>query len=125
MSGPWVVSEELWRRVEPLLPARDAGPADGRAGRRTLDDRMVLCGVLYVLLNGVPWTELPRDLGYGSGMTCWRRLRAWNEAGAWTPVRAVLERELPAGGRVDWSRAEIAAPATVTRRRARISFHVP
>jgi transposase len=125
MSGPWVVSDELWRRIQPLLPARPRESRDRQPGRRSLDDRLVLCGILYVLINGVPWTRLPAELGYGSGMTCWRRLRAWQETGAWPKVRAVLTGALPAAERVDWSRAEATVPATVARRRARISFHLP
>jgi transposase len=122
VSGPWVVSDELWERIEPLLPTRER--RQRHPGRRSLDDRGVLCGILYVLITGVSWTRLPAELGYGSGMTCWRRLRAWNDAGVWPEVRALLEAELPAADRVDWSRAE-APQATAVRRRARISFHVP
>lgn len=116
------MSDELWERIEPLLPTRER--RQRHPGRRSLDDRGVLCGILYVLITGVSWTRLPAELGYGSGMTCWRRLRAWNDAGVWPEVRALLEAELPAADRVDWSRAE-APQATAVRRRARISFHVP
>lgn len=44
-------------------------------GRKRLDDRAALCGVLFVLYTGIPWEFLPQELGFGSGMTCWRRLR--------------------------------------------------
>jgi transposase len=44
-----------------------------------LPDRQVLCGILYVLYTDIQWEYLPKELGFGSGMTCWRRLRDWNE----------------------------------------------
>jgi transposase len=73
------VTDELWELLEPLLPVpqrRDRYP-----GRKRLDDRAVLGGILYVLHTGIAWEDLPQQLGYGSGMTCWRRLRDWNQAG--------------------------------------------
>jgi transposase len=76
---PWMVPDGLWERIEPLLPVvprRAEHP-----GRKRLDDRKVLCGVLFVLYTGIPWEFLPQELGFGSGMTCWRRLRDWHEAG--------------------------------------------
>ncbi|GGU74868.1 hypothetical protein GCM10010211_46000 [Streptomyces albospinus] len=45
-----------------------------------MEDRKVLCGILFVLYTGIQWEWLPSELGFGSGMTCWRRLRDWNNA---------------------------------------------
>ena len=70
---PWVVPDELWTRIEPLLPVVPRR-AD-HPGRRRLDDRKVLDGILFVLCTGIPWEFLPQEMGFGSGMTCWRRLR--------------------------------------------------
>jgi transposase len=70
---PWIVTGDLRRRVEPLLPSHPRR-ADGR-GRPWRDDRKALCGILFVLHTGLPWEWLPQELGFGSGMTCWRRLR--------------------------------------------------
>ena len=78
---PWIVPDELWARIEPLLPVIPRRP--DHPGRRRLDDRKVLCGILFVLYTGIPWEFLPQELGFGSGMTCWRRLRDWHEAGVW------------------------------------------
>ena len=65
---PWIVSDELWARIEPLLPVVPRR-AD-HPGRKRLDDRKVLCGILFVLYTGIPWEFLPQELGFGSGMTC-------------------------------------------------------
>ena len=50
---------------------------------------------------------LPQDLGFGSGMTCWRRLRDWNTAGVWQRLHEVLLAEFNAVGALDWSRAAV------------------
>jgi Putative transposase of IS4/5 family (DUF4096) len=73
-----LVSDELWELVEPLLPKK---PRRFRyPGRKRIDDRKVLTGILFVLRTGIPWEYLPQEMGCGSGVTCWRRLREWQQA---------------------------------------------
>jgi transposase len=101
------VSDELWARIQPLLPLK---PRRSRwPGRLPLDDQACLNGILFVLLTGIRWTDLPQQLGYGSGMTCWRRLRAWTQAGVWDQLHALLLAELHAGDQIDWTRAAVDA----------------
>jgi transposase len=104
---PWEVPDELWERLEPLIPRK--ARRFRYPGRRPLDDRRVLSGILFVLATGTGWERLPQQLGFGSGMTCWRRLRAWQEAGVWTRLHALLLAELRAAGELDWSRAVVDA----------------
>ncbi|AYL33979.1 IS5/IS1182 family transposase (plasmid) [Streptomyces fungicidicus] len=104
-ASPWIVSNALWERIEPLLPRKER--RFRHPGRRPLPDRQVLCGILFVLHTGIQWEYLPRELGFGSGMTCWRRLRDWNEAGVWQQLHEVLLAELNAAARLDWSRAVV------------------
>ena len=66
-TSPWIVSDELWDRLEPLLPQR--ARRFRYPGRKALPDREVLCGILYVLHTGIQWEYLPQELGFGSGMT--------------------------------------------------------
>ncbi|WP_417194163.1 IS5 family transposase [Streptomyces stelliscabiei] len=103
-SRPWIVSDELWSLVEPLLPGP---PPKVVEGRPRVPDRQALCGILFVLHTGIQWEYLPQELGFGSGMTCWRRLAAWNEAGVWDELHLVLLRKLRAAKKLDWSRAVI------------------
>ncbi|WP_456243078.1 IS5 family transposase [Streptomyces luteolifulvus] len=105
---PWIVQDELWVRIEPLLPVVPRRP--DHPGRKRLDDRKVLSGILFVLYTGIPWEFLPQELGFGSGMTCWRRLRDWNDAGVWQRLHESLLAELHAAGALDWSRAVIDGP---------------
>jgi len=69
--------------------------------------RAALTGILFVLKTGLPWEYLPAEMGCGSGMTCWRRLRDWQRLGVWAALhRALLER-LKGAGQLDWSRAAL------------------
>jgi transposase len=95
----------LWARIEPLLPVVPRNPR--RPGRKRLDSRRVLCGILFVLYTGIRWEFLPQGLGFGSGMTCWRRLRDWNEAGVWQRLHELLLSELRAADLLDFSRAAV------------------
>lgn len=104
MAKP-LVSDELWAIFEPLIPRverRYRFP-----GRKRIDDRKVLTGILFVLQTGIPWEYLPQEMGCGSGMTCWRRLKEWQEAGVWQQLHEVLLAKLQAADRIDWSRAVI------------------
>jgi len=102
-SQPWIVSEGLWVLVEPLLPRRER--RFRHPGRRRLPDRQALSGILFVLHTGIAWRDLPLELGFGSGITCWRRLDEWQEAGVWEQLHAVLLARLRAAGEIEWSRA--------------------
>src|SRR5437660_6307972 len=104
MARP-LVSDELWSLTEPLIPKvkrRYRYP-----GRKRLDDRKVLTGILFVLKTGIPWEYLPQEMGCGSGMTCWRRLRDWQQAGVWHRLHTTLLNRLGEADRIDWSRASI------------------
>nr|WP_234437096.1 IS5 family transposase [Streptomyces sp. NBRC 110468] len=103
-SRPWIVSDELWSLVEPLLPVPGPKLVEGRP---RVPDRQALCGILFVLHTGIQWEYLPQELGFGSGMTCWRRLAAWNEAGVWDRLHVLLLEKLPSKDQLDWSRAVI------------------
>ena len=95
------IPDELWERIQPLLPVvqrRHRWP-----GRKRTDDRACLNGIVFVLATGIGWERLPQQLGYGFGMTCWRRLR--QAAGVWDQLHARLRAELRAAGRLDLARA--------------------
>ena len=105
MAKP-LVSDELWEMLQPLLP-----PAKPRRfrypGRKRIDDRKALTGILFVLQSGIPWEMLPREMECGSGMTCWRRLKEWHEAGVWPGLHELLLSKLQGADGLDWSRAVV------------------
>ena len=99
-----LVTDELWTTVGPLLPRRRAQP---RGGRPWVDDRATLNGILYVLRSGIPRRMLPTELGYGSGVTCWRRLREWQRRGVWRKLHQLMLERLAAADRIDWTWASL------------------
>jgi transposase len=103
MAKP-LLPDELWKRIEPLLPKEPPKP---KGGRPRIPDRAALTGILFVLKTGTPWEYLPQEMGCGSGMTCWRRLRDWHLAGVWRKVWQVLLDELGEADVIDWSTSAI------------------
>jgi transposase len=97
-----LVYDELWEVVRPLLPPPPLHKTP--AGRKRLDDRRVFTGILFILQAGLPWELLPQEMGCGSGMTCWRRARDWQEAGVWAKLHRVLLAKLRNANRIDFSR---------------------
>ena len=101
-----LVDDGLWELIQPLLPP----PKPRRRlypGRRPLDNRKALTGILFVLKSGIPWEMLPQEMGCGSGMTCWRHLREWQEAGVWQKLHDLLLAKLRKADQIDWSRAVV------------------
>jgi transposase len=102
MAKP-VLDDELWAIIEPLVPP----PKKRRKrhpGRKPIDHRKVLSAILFVLKTGLPWEHLPKELGWGSGMTAWRRLHAWQRRGVWKEIHEVLLAKLRGADQLDWSR---------------------
>jgi transposase len=108
MAKPLVI-DELWAVVTPLLPPPRRNKL--KAGRPRVPDRAALAGILFVLKTGIPWEYLPQEMGCGSGMTCWRRLRDWQQAGVWHRLHTTLLDRLGEADRIDWSRASIDSAA--------------
>jgi transposase len=103
MARP-LLPEELWAIIEPILPAWEPSP---EGGHPRLEDRKALTGILFVLKTGLPWEDLPCEMGCGCGMTCWRRLAEWQADGTWDEIHKELLARLRGAGKIDWSRALI------------------
>jgi|SRR5258708_2254223 len=117
MSKP-LISDELWAMFALLLPPKRPKPKGGRP--RGIPDRAALTGILFVLKSGIPWEMLPQEMGCGSGMTCWRRLRDWQRAGVWKRLHHALLQRRQDAGRINWERASldsasVPAPRGATR----------
>jgi transposase len=101
-----LLDDDLWNLIEPILP-----PPKGRRfrfpGRKPISHRQALDGILFVLKTGIPWEYLPREMGCGSGMTCWRRLRDWQRRGVWQRLHRLLLDKLRQADKIDWSRAVV------------------
>ena len=109
------VPATLWQAIQPLLPA----PSPRYGGRPRVDDRAALADIVYQLRAGIPWRLLPaRQLGCGSPVTCWRRLRDWQRAGVWQQLHQVLLDQLGRDGQLDWSRASLDSVSVRAKRGA-------
>jgi transposase len=104
MSKP-LIDDELWNIIEPLLPRRKRRRKKNPGRLPAVSDRAALTGIVFVLRSGIPWKMLPREMGCGSGSTCWRRLKAWQRAKVWDRLHQVLLSKLRQAERIDFSRA--------------------
>lgn len=86
-----LLSEDSWSFVTAHLPPHRRSP---KGGRPRINDCATLTGILLVLKTGMPWGYLPRELGCGRGMTCWRRLHEWMQAGVWQRIHEAVLRRL-------------------------------
>jgi transposase len=105
MAKP-LLPDALWEIIQPLLPL----PKPRRfryPGRKPISDRQALTGILFVLKTGIPWEDLPREMGCGCGMTCWRRLYRWQQAGVWFRLHRILLEKLEDADKINWSRAAV------------------
>jgi transposase len=106
VMGKPLVSDALWQRIEPLLPPPP--PRRHRyPGRKPLDYRKILTGIVFILKTGIDWEDLPAELGWGCGKTCKKYLKAWQQAGIWDELHRILLQELQDADKIDWSRGAV------------------
>lgn len=99
------LTERQWKRIANYFPPPKRR-RDGR-GRPWAPNRDCLEGIVWLLRSGARWRDLPHP--YPSGVTCWRRLRQWQEQGVWAAAWRQLLRRLDARGRLDWDEAFVDA----------------
>ena len=104
MAKP-ILDGDLWKLIEPLIPKKKR--RFRYPGRKPVCDRAALTGILFVLKTGIGWEYLPKEMGCGSGMTCWRRLRDWQKAGVWDKIHRILLNKLRKADKIDFSRAVV------------------
>jgi transposase len=110
-----LVSDALWAKLKALLPPEPPKP---KGGRPRVDDRAALTGIVFVLRTGIQWRELPSEMGCGSGVTCWRRLRDWQRNGVWDRLHKLLLEQLQGAKKLDWSGAVLDSSSVAAKRGA-------
>ncbi len=114
--------KHLWTTLKPLLPPEPPKP---EGGRPRVSDKKALRGILFILETGTPWEKLPKELGFGSGMTCWRRLREWQDAGVWETRHRRLLQALHAADELDWECSSVDSAAAPAPRGGRTRAAIP
>ena len=113
-----ILPSELWERIDPLLPPPTPKP---KGGRPPVPNQSALRGILFVLKTGIRWADLAKEMGCGSGMTCWRRLQEWHDSGVWDELHRVLLEDWNDAGRIDWERGALDASSIRGKRGAKRS----
>ena len=117
-----ILSEQLWQRIEPLLPQPTKRRNVQHAGRKPANARKVMTGILFVLKTGVPWKNLPASSDFPSGHTCRRRLLEWHARGVWRRLWQNVLLGVAGRARGDspgsepWSIAPASGPVAEARR---------
>ena len=113
-----ILPSELWERIAPLLPVSLPKP---KGGRPPVPNQNALRGILFVLKTGIRWADLAKEMGCGSGMTCWRRLQEWHDLGIGEDLHRALLEALNDAGRIDWERGALDASSLRAKRGAKRS----
>ncbi|MCD4737349.1 MAG: transposase [Bacteroidales bacterium] len=115
------LSDQQWEFIKPFLPPQP------RTGRRRIDDRKVINGILFVLITGCRWGDMPGC--YGSPVTAWRRLKVWSHEGIWNQIMEALRNNVYHKGQfsletvcvdssfIETKKGEKGQPTMVTRKR--------
>ena len=96
MSERDVLTDEMWARLEPLLPA--SGP---RPGRPWTEHRLMLEAMIWRFRTGSPWRDMPER--FPPWQSVWGRFDRWSQEGTFDRILSVLQGEAQAAGEVDWT----------------------
>ena len=105
MTRDALLSDEVWARIEPLLPF-----SGGRRGRPFRDHRQVVEGIAYRYRAGIPWRDLPEQ--FGPWQTVWKRHHRFALDGTWEKVLAQVLTDADAAGQLDWA---VSVDSTIAR----------
>ncbi len=105
MTRDAVLSDQVWARIEPLLPS-----SVGRRGRPFRDSRQVVEGIVYRYRAGIAWRDLPEQ--FGPWQTVWKRHHRFAVDGTWEKVLARVLTDADAAGELDWA---VSVDSTIAR----------
>ena len=105
MATRRVLSDDMWGRLEPLLPDRTP-----KRGGQWTDHRDVVEAIIWRFRTGSPWRDLPEE--FPPFQTVWWRFNRWSEDGTWDEVLRVLQGQAQEAGELDWT---VSVDSTVAR----------
>jgi transposase len=95
----WRIPDELWARIEALLPARKSHPLG--CHRPRVDDRAAMDAIFFRLRTGCQWNALSAT-GICSSSSAHRRFQEWSEAGVFLKLWQEGLAEYDALQGIDW-----------------------
>lgn len=98
-TNAFSISDELWARIEPLIPVPQPKRAD-RPGRPRVNSRQMMAAIFYVLRTGCQWKALPRSMGAAS--TVHDRFQEWCAAGVFARMWQAGLQEYDELKGLDW-----------------------
>ncbi|MCX5083894.1 MULTISPECIES: IS5 family transposase [unclassified Streptomyces] len=104
MSVRLVITDAMWDRIEPLMPA------DPVRGRRWADHRRTLEAIAWKYRTCSPWRDLPDELG--SFQTAHKRLIRWAVDGTWERILAAVLAAAEGADDIGWT---VSVDSTVCR----------
>ena len=93
----WRVPDDLWAEVQAILDQDD--PAK-RLGRKRIDQRKALDGIIFRTRSGCQWNQLPEEFGDDSSVH--RTFQRWQRLGIFERIWATLQDQCQELGGVDW-----------------------
>ncbi len=105
MSRTEVLTDEMWARIEPLLPA-----LKGPMGKPMKPHRLLVEGSIFRLRTGVAWRDLPAE--FGPWQTVWKRHARFCKDGTWDKILLALQIAADAAGEIDWN---VSVDSTIAR----------
>ena len=118
----WRISDELWSKMEPLLPKPEPHPLG--CHRPRVPNRKAMNAIFFILRTGAQWNSLDAT-GICSCSSAYRRFREWSDAGVFEEFwkQGLLAYDQIEG--IDWSWIAIdgtmtKAPLAGSKKRVRI-----
>lgn len=105
MSRLQVLSDEMWARIEPLMPV-----ASAKGGRPFRDHRLVVEAIIWRYRTGSPWRDVPES--FGAWKTAWRRHDQYSKDGVWDAILAAVLTDAADADLIDWA---VSVDSTVNR----------
>ena len=93
------LTDSQWKMIKQHLPP----PA--KTGRPRCDDRTTVNGIIYVLISGCRWSEMPRR--YGSKSTAHLRLQSWQQKNIWKKILSCAIKSAHKSGKINLQKISV------------------
>jgi len=103
------LTDKQWNVIEQYLPK----PA--KTGRPRSNDRKIINGIIYVLISGCRWSEMPKRYGFKS--TANRRLQNWQQIGVWQKILSGIIKSAHSSGKLNLQKISVDSSSVPAKKR--------